>query len=70
MCSQAVDTVLVKLLAASDKIDALEALIDEPNHIVLSEIEPVLKSASRYGALCKLYRRCGDESKLLESWSK
>ncbi|GBE88874.1 predicted protein [Sparassis crispa] len=65
-----VDTVLAKLYAAAGKTAELDILIDEPNYIILPEIEPVLAKFQRYSSLCRLYRRCGEDNKLLDVWSK
>jgi hypothetical protein len=67
---QTVDTVLAKLFARSEKTTDLYALLQEPNDIVLSEVEPVLKETGQYNALCMLYKQRGDDIKLLELWSK
>ncbi|OBZ67658.1 Transforming growth factor-beta receptor-associated protein 1 [Grifola frondosa] len=64
------DTVLAKLHAQANRSADLLALIIGPNNIVLSEIEPVLMQSGRYSALCELYRQCGEDTKLLETWSK
>ncbi|KAG7448550.1 uncharacterized protein BT62DRAFT_929636 [Guyanagaster necrorhizus] len=65
----AVDTVLVKLYAQLEKQE-LYSLLQETNHIVLDEIEPVLRNAGQYNALCMLYRKSNDHKKLLEVWAK
>jgi hypothetical protein len=67
---QVVDTVLVKLYASLEKTQDLYTLLDEPNHIVLQEVEPVLRRMGQYNALCKLYRERGEEQKLLDVWAK
>ncbi|TFK87549.1 hypothetical protein K466DRAFT_548508 [Polyporus arcularius HHB13444] len=65
-----VDTVLAKLHVASGKLPDLSALIDQPNSVVVPEIEPVLVDSRHIGVLCKLYQRHGDDEKLLRAWSK
>lgn len=65
-----VDTVLAKLYTESGETTDLLALIGGPNDIVLREVEPLLVSANRYDALCRLYRSRGEDRKLLEMWSK
>ncbi|KAJ7285781.1 hypothetical protein C8J57DRAFT_1285778 [Mycena rebaudengoi] len=65
-----VDTVLAKIYAKAEKTNELYTLIQEPNDIVLSEIEPVLKQSGQYNALCMLYRQVGDDENLLQVWSK
>ncbi|KLO19340.1 hypothetical protein SCHPADRAFT_935413 [Schizopora paradoxa] len=66
-----VDTVLVKLLAdADDTTSELQTLIDEPNDIVLNEVEEPLRKNGHYNALVKLYQKAGDTAKLLDAWSK
>jgi len=67
--NQVVDTVLVKLYAESQKTQELYTLIQEPNQVVLLEVEPVLKSRGQYKALCMLYEQQGEDLKLLELWA-
>ena len=67
---QVEDTVLAKLLSQSGLLDELYALLQEPNDIVLSEIEPVLQQQGLYRALCMLYQQRGEDDKLLDLWSK
>ncbi|KAI0760618.1 hypothetical protein C8Q74DRAFT_1208816 [Fomes fomentarius] len=65
-----VDTVLAKLHVATGKLPDLSALIEQPNAIVLSEIEPELVKSRNVGVLCRLYQQHGNDAKLLEAWSK
>ncbi|KAK0458932.1 uncharacterized protein EV420DRAFT_1541370 [Desarmillaria tabescens] len=65
-----VDTVLVKLYAQLKNRKELYTLVQETNYIVLDEIEPVLRNAGQYNALCMLYRQSKDDKKLLEVWAK
>ncbi|RDB17168.1 Transforming growth factor-beta receptor-associated protein 1 [Hypsizygus marmoreus] len=65
-----VDTVLVKLYANLEKTPELYALLHEPNHVVVSEVESVLKKTGQYNALCILYKDRGDDVKLLDIWAK
>ena len=65
-----VDTILAKTLAESDNTSELYQLIDEPNDIVLAEVEEPLKKNGQYNALCKLYTKAGEVEKLLDSWAK
>ena len=67
---KAVDTVLVKLYAQFGKTKDLLTLFHEPNDVSLLEVEPVLQETRQYNALCLLYKRVGDDHKLLESWAK
>lgn len=67
---RAVDTVLAKLYTESDDIAELNKLIEEPNEIVLSELEPYLTRHKRIGLLCRLYKQRGEDIKLLEAWSR
>lgn len=67
---RAVDTVLAKLYIESEEMSELNKLIEEPNEIVLSEIEPDLMRITRIGPLCKLYKQRGEDLRLLEAWSK
>jgi len=66
----AVDTVLVKLYAQFEKTKELLNLLQEPNDVSLSEVEPVLQATRQYNALCLLYKQLGEDLKLLESWAK
>ncbi len=65
-----VDTVLAKLHVSAGKLPDLNGLIDQPNSILLSEIEPVLVKSRHIGVLTKLYRHHGDDTKLLDAWAK
>ncbi|KAL1948770.1 hypothetical protein VTO73DRAFT_10576 [Trametes versicolor] len=65
-----VDTVLAKLHVNTGKLPELYALIDQPNAIVLSELETVLVESRHFNALCKLYQQRNDDAKLLETWSR
>ncbi|KAF8064149.1 hypothetical protein FPV67DRAFT_1503662 [Lyophyllum atratum] len=67
---EVVNTVLVKLYAELEKTQDLYNLLQESHHIVVSEVEPVLERTGQYNALCMLHRQNGDETKLLETWSK
>ena len=64
------DTVIAKIFAEDEKTADLYALLREPNHIVLSELEPVLMRTGQYNALCVLYKERGEDGKLLDVWSK
>jgi hypothetical protein len=64
------DTVLAKLLAQCESCDELYDILQEPNDIVLSEIEPILQQTGRFRALCMIYRQRGEHEKLLDVWSK
>ncbi|KAI0821851.1 hypothetical protein BC628DRAFT_1542796 [Trametes gibbosa] len=65
-----IDTVLAKLHVNAGKLPDLYALVDQPNTILLSEIETVLINARHINALCKLYKQQNDDTKLLETWSR
>lgn len=67
---QVVDTVLAKLFCEDEKTRDLYTLIREPNHIVLSELEPTLIRTGQYNALCILFKERGEDIKLLDAWSK
>jgi hypothetical protein len=67
---QVVDTVHAKLLAMAEKTTMLYVLIDEPNNIVVEEVDPVLIQYGQYNALCNIYRQRGDHEKLLSILSK
>jgi Vacuolar sorting protein 39 domain 1 len=64
------DTVIAKIFAEEEKTADLYALLREPNHVVLSELEPVLKRTGQYNALCVLYRGRGEDQKLLDVFAK
>lgn len=64
------DTVLAKILAEEGKTADLYTLLQEPNQVVLREIEPVLKRTGKYEALCIIYKSRGDNNKLLDAWAK
>ncbi|TFY60724.1 hypothetical protein EVJ58_g4965 [Rhodofomes roseus] len=66
----AVDTVLAKLCVAHSKPTDLRTLLSEPNHIVLTELEPVFIDARQFDALCRLYWQYGQEQKLISAWAK
>lgn len=61
---------LCKLYTTSTETTDLLVLIDGPNNVVLSEVERVLAAAHHYDALCRLYRARGEDSKLLDVWSR
>lgn len=61
---------LAKLHVNTGKLPELYALIDQPNAIVLSELETVLVESRHFNALCKLYQQRNDDAKLLETWSR
>ncbi|THV05369.1 hypothetical protein K435DRAFT_961137 [Dendrothele bispora CBS 962.96] len=65
-----VDTVLVKLYAQFEKTKDLYALLQEPNDVVVDEVESALQKNGQYNALCVLYKQRGLDDKLLESWAK
>jgi hypothetical protein len=67
---QAADTVLATLFAQSGQTQDLYTLLQEPNDIISSEVETVLRETGRYNALCMLYKQRGDDADLLEVWSK
>ena len=64
------DTVYAKLLARGEKTARLYTLIEEPNDIILEEVESEFLSQGQYNALCKLYERAGAVEKQLDLWSK
>lgn len=68
--STVVDTVLAKLYSEFGRTSELFTLLQEPNCIMLSEVEPVLLRKRQYPALCMLYKERGEDLKLLEAWSK
>lgn len=64
------DTVLAKLYAEFGKTHELFMLLAEPNEVLITELEPVLKETGQYNALCILYRQRGEDLKLLDVWAK
>ena len=68
--SQVVDTVLAKLHVSLGKLPELHALIDQPNSLDISEIEPELVKSRNISVLCKLYQKSRDDAKLLDIWSR
>ena len=69
-CGEVADTVLAKLHVSVGKLPDLNGLIDQPNSVLLSEIEPVLVESRHIRVLAKLYRQHGDDAKLLDAWAK
>jgi hypothetical protein len=67
---QVVDTVLAKLLARSEKTKELYALLEDPNHVFVPDLEPVLRETGQYNALCMLYKQSKNDDQLLEIWAK
>ena len=61
---------LAKLHVSVGKLPDLNGLIDQPNSVLLSEIEPVLVESRHIRVLAKLYRQHGDDAKLLDAWAK
>lgn len=60
----------MKLYVELEKPQELYNVLLEPHNVIISEVEPVLKSNRHYNALCMLYRESGDDGKLLDVWSK
>jgi hypothetical protein len=65
-----VDTALANIYAKTQQTGYLNALIREPNDIVLSEVEENLIATEQYLPLCALYERSAQEDKLLDAWAK
>ena len=66
---QAVDTVLVELLAAStdpDDVEDLKSLLDESAYLVLEDVESMLVHRSQFNALARMYEKKGNLVKHLE----
>ena len=61
---------LAKLFARGEKTTDLYALLDESDTIVLPEVEPIFRAIGLYSALCKIYSKRGQDTALLEVWSK
>ncbi|KAI0070835.1 hypothetical protein K474DRAFT_1693669 [Panus rudis PR-1116 ss-1] len=68
--SKIVETVLVKLHVDAEEKEEIYKLVNEPNEINVEEIEPELIESHYINALCQLYRQRGEDSKLLETWSR
>ncbi|EPQ52360.1 hypothetical protein GLOTRDRAFT_140707 [Gloeophyllum trabeum ATCC 11539] len=65
-----VDTALLKILAENGDTPELHRMLDGPNDVDLSEVEPILIQSQQFNVLCKLYRQRGEEGKLLDAWAK
>ena len=61
---------LAKIFARIERTTDLYALLEESPDLITSELEPILESTRQYSALCRLYQKCGNDLKLLETWSK
>lgn len=61
---------IAKILAETEQTAELYTLVEEPNDIVIDEVEESFQKNGQYNALCKLYMRASDEEKLLDAWSK
>ena len=59
-----------KLLARGENATMLYTLIEEPNDIILEEVESDFLDQGKFNALCKLYERAGAVEKQLDLWSK
>jgi hypothetical protein len=68
--NKAVDTVLAKLYCELGNVSQLFSFLQEPNYVLLSEVEPVLIVKKHYFVLCMMYKKRGDDLKLLEAWSR
>lgn len=64
-----VDTVLAKLYARFTRHQDLNTLLSEPNDVVLSEIESSLRALNLISPLINLYKRHGEEDKLIELYA-
>ncbi|KIL67469.1 hypothetical protein M378DRAFT_191514 [Amanita muscaria Koide BX008] len=69
-CFPVVDTVLVKLYTQFEKTDELHAFLQEPNFVVLQEVEGILIATQQFSALRALYKSNGDDLKLLDLYSR
>ncbi|KAK2467972.1 hypothetical protein APHAL10511_000267 [Amanita phalloides] len=69
-CFPVVDTVLVKLYAQLRKDTELDALLQDANHVLLSEVEESLIQAGRFDALASLYKQQGQDGKMLDLYAK
>ncbi|KAG9037771.1 hypothetical protein FRB95_004057 [Tulasnella sp. JGI-2019a] len=65
-----IDTVLVKIFAEESQLPEVRLLIQQSDDLVLAEVEPLLTRKEYFSALSSLLERRGEESKLLELWTK
>lgn len=65
------DTAYLKLLAETgQRTEVQEMFLSTPRTIVLEEIVPTLESHGYYSLLIGMYRRSGNEDRLLQIWSR
>ncbi|KIO24147.1 hypothetical protein M407DRAFT_15469 [Tulasnella calospora MUT 4182] len=65
-----VDTTLLKLHIEENQTPQMMALVNMSENIVVTEVEALLIEHHKFTVLSKLYEKKGDESKLLEIWTK
>ncbi|KAG9050608.1 hypothetical protein FS837_004133 [Tulasnella sp. UAMH 9824] len=65
-----VDTTLLKLHIEENQTPQMMALVNLSENIVVTEVEALLIEHHKFTVLSKLYEKKGDESKLLEIWTK
>ncbi|KAG8903936.1 hypothetical protein FRC01_008933 [Tulasnella sp. 417] len=65
-----VDTTLLKLYIEENQTPQMMALVNMSENVVVTEVEALLIEHHKFTVLSKLYEKKGDESKLLEIWTK
>ncbi|KAG8960758.1 hypothetical protein FRC00_014207 [Tulasnella sp. 408] len=65
-----VDTTLLKLHIEENQTPQMMALVNMSENIVVTEVEALLVEHHKFTVLSKLYEKKGDQTKLLEIWSK
>ncbi|KAG9013429.1 hypothetical protein FRB90_006050 [Tulasnella sp. 427] len=65
-----VDTTLLKLHIEENQTPQMMTLVNMSENIIFSEVEALLIQNHKFTVLSKLYEKKGDDSKLLEIWTK
>ncbi|KAG8944702.1 hypothetical protein FRC04_001601 [Tulasnella sp. 424] len=65
-----VDTALLKIHIEENQTPQMMALVNMSENIIVAELEALLIEHHKFTVLSKLYEKKGDESKLLEIWTK
>lgn len=64
------DTALLKIHIEENQTPQMMALVNMSENIIVAEVEALLIEHHKFTVLSKLYEKKGDESKLLEIWTK
>lgn len=64
------DTALLKLYVEDNQTPQMITLVNMSENIVVTEVEALLVRNHKFTVLSKLYEKKGDDSKLLEIWTK